>query len=153
MAWHFDTFLSLWVCSCVCTLQAWQRATFLQLQKIGTIPMTLHSCHKNFRLQHSVLQKFATLGYTKIRKWYLKYEFLPLCFNSLWQPTNLLSIPAETILNVVFNQFVYEEVYGSNKVAWSLRFIFHLLSFYPFTFVLTKRRVDDIGRWCWFYIF
>ena len=90
----------------MCTLQAWQRATFLQLQKIGTIPVTLHSCHKNFRLQYSVLQNSRTRGKPQIRKKYMKYEFFPLVvihFDN--QPSHSV---IKTILNVVFNQFVHD---------------------------------------------
>ena len=35
MLWHCDTFLSLWVCICVCTLQAWQSATFCSCRKLA----------------------------------------------------------------------------------------------------------------------
>ena len=99
--------LSLWVCSCVCTLQAWQRATFLQLQKIGTIPVTLHSCYKNFRLQYSVLQNSRPWGKPKSANniWYMSFHpLIVIHFDN--QPSRSVF---KTILNVVFNQFVYDD--------------------------------------------
>ena len=123
MAWHCDTSLSLWVCSCVCTLQAWQRATFLQLQKIGTIPVTLHSCHKNFRLQYSVLQNSRPWGKPKSANniWYMSFHPLVVIhFDN--QPSRSVFKPSW--MSSSTNSLT---MIGSNKVTWFLQFIFHLL--------------------------